>query len=483
MRLFNSLDSFHRLGILAVLSNVIYLAWLAFNIEGPLGVPFYIFETMICLVAPLFVFNHWKRRFDFLGGPYSMRSSVDVYIPTVNEPTHMLLQTIEAAKEIIYARKNIYVLDDGNRPVIKKLCTELGVEYIARQNSKDKRYKAANLNYAMRQTHGDYILVIDADGIVSPNIIDDLLGHFKDKQVGIVASRQRFSVDKDDFNHDHLFYVHMQSGKNADNAAISCGSGVIYRRSAIKKIGGFSEWNIVEDLHTTYLANAHKIKSVYVSQAYVVGHAPRDVQAIYKQRGTWATDTLRMFFWQQPLFNFKLSFRQRMHYFEMGYTYLVSGFALTGVYLVNFVALVDNQPVVTDGLGYLIFRVPAIIFTLMFFDALSESRLTSRIWAGLFPVYFLATIVALTHPHRKPTYKVTPKKDIGNRNPSRVFFQVGFIGLGVFSSAYHYVFYGISSMLVVSIVWIGLMTYWLMPIIEKALKIGAFRHELNPKKA
>lgn len=483
MKLFNSLDSFHRLGILAVLSNVIYLIWLAFHIEGPLGVPFYVFEAMICLVAPLFVFNHWKRRFDFLGGPYSMRSSVDIYIPTVNEPVHMLLKTIEAAKNIIYARKNIYVLDDGNRPSVKKLCAELGVEYIARQNNKDKRYKAANLNYAMRQTHGDYILVIDADNIVSPNIVDDLLGHFQDKQVGIVATRQRFTVDKEDFNHDHLFYIHMQSGKNADHAAISCGSGVIYRRSAIKKIGGFSEWNIVEDLHTTYLANTNKIKSVYVSQSYVSGHAPRDIGAIYKQRGTWAADTLRMFFWQQPLFNMKLSFRQRLHYFEMGYTYLVSGLALTGVYLVNFIALFENQPVVTDGLGYLIFRVPAIIFTLMFFNALSEGQLTSRIWAGLFPVYFMAIIIALTHPRKKPGYKVTPKKDVGNRNPSRVLVQLSFISLGIFSAIYHYIFFGLSPMLIVSAVWITLMAYWLLPIIEKALKIGTFKNELKTKQA
>lgn len=481
MKFFNSIDSFHRLGILAVATNFIYLSWLAFNVEGNLGLPFYFFESMICLVAPLFVFNHWRRRYDFLGGPYSLRSSVDIFIPTVNEPVPMLKDTIQAAVDVMHPRKTVFVLDDGNRPAVKKLCKELGVTYIARPDVKEKRFKAANLNYALRQTHGDFVMVVDADNVVSPRILDDLLGHFKDKQVGIVSSRQRFTVDKDDFNHDHLFYIHMQSGKNSDNAAISCGSGVIYRRTAINEIGGFSEWNIVEDLHTTYVANSKKIKSLYVSQSYVSGHAPRDIGAIYKQRGTWAADTLRMFFWQQPLFNFNLSFRQRMHYFEMGYTYLVSGFALTGVYLINFVALVENTPVVTEGEMYLVLRVPAIIFTLLFFDRLSQGQLTSRIWAGLFPVYFKSTLVAITHPRRKPKYKVTPKNDIGNRNPMRASVQILFIFAGLFSLVYHFVFFGVGPMLLVSTMWIILMAYWLSPIIAKALKVGSFKSELKPK--
>ncbi len=474
------LDKTRRLAILVFVTNSLYLVWLYFHIKGVVGVIFLTLEVLVSLVSFVFIINHWTRSFVLLGGSYSLRSAVDVLIPTVDEPLTMLEATMKAASEIEHPRKKLYVLDDGDRREVRLLAERYGFRYLQRPNRKDKRYKAANLNYALKFATSPYVLVIDADNVVQPTIIDDLLGHFSDKKVAIVSSRQAFSVDKDDFNHDYLFYNHMQTGKNANHAAISCGSGVLYRRSALDQIGGISEWNVVEDLYTSYQLHAKGYKSVYVSQPYVMGHAPLDLSAVYKQRGTWALDTLRMMFWDSPLLKKGLSFRQRLHYFEIGYCYLVSAFFLTGIYIINFYTLFTNSLIHDGGLWYIVFRLPALISTLLFFGWLSRGQLTSRIWAGMFPVYIKAAILALA-VWKKPRYKVTPKVDHGQREAFLVLPQMLFLAVGYVALVYSYLTYGLTTIVAFSGFWITVMSYWLAPIVLKGLKLGRYAHELKPR--
>lgn len=476
-------DSFGRLAVLAAITNAIYIGWLIFHVHGPLGWIFFTLECLVSLVLVVFIFNHWTRSFQLLGGRYSLRASVDVFIPTVNEPLGMLEKTVQAAVNIDYARKTVFVLDDGARESVRKLAEKYGCEYLVRPNTGKRKYKAGNLNYALARSNGDFVLTIDADNVVSPTILDDLLGHFKEDDVAIVASRQIFTIEKDDFNHDHLFYIYMQSGKNKDGAAISCGSGVIYRRSALNAIGGFSEWNVVEDLHTTYVANSHGYRSVYVPQAYVQGYAPTDVRMIYKQRGTWAVDTLRIFFWQQPLFHRGLSFRQRLHYFEMGYCYLVSGIIFPSVYIINFYSLLTATPIISGGWWYVVFRLPALVGMLIFFGRFSQGQLTSRIWFGLFPIYARATLLALFHHRTKPIYHVTSKIVTGKRELQLLIPQLSFIGFGYGSLAFNYFHYGITKMFWFSLFWTLVMSYWLWPIIKMGFipKTPAPRRIIEPQ--
>jgi cellulose synthase (UDP-forming) len=459
-------DSFNRLALIALATNGVYLAWLVFHIHGALGVVFLILECLVSLVVAVFSFNHWTRHYQLLGGDYSMRASVDVFIPTVNEPLGMLEKTVAAAADIDYARKTVYLLDDGERKAVRKLAEKYDCVYLSRPKVPGKQYKAGNLNYGLEHSNSDFVLTIDADNVVSPTILDDLMGHFKEDNIAIVASRQVFTIDKGDFNHDHLFYNYMQSGKNSDGAAISCGSGVIYRRAALNAIGGFSEWNLVEDLHTTYIANSYGYRSVYVTQSYVRGHAPTDVRMIYKQRGTWALDTLRIFFWQHPLLRKGLSWRQRLHYFEMGYCYLVSGIILPAIYLINFYLLFTNSLMLTGGWWYLVFRIPALVGMLAFFGRFSQGQLTSQVWFGLFPVYAKATVLALFHRRTKPLYRVTSKVDTGKRELQLVIPQLLFAAIGYSSLVFHVLHYGMGQMFWFGLFWTALMSYWLWPIIK-----------------
>lgn len=89
--------------------------------------------------------------------------SIDIFIPTLNEPLAVLRRTLVGCQTLDYARKTVWLLDDGKRPEVEALCRDLGCRYLSRP--KPLHAKAGNLNYALRQTQADLIAIFDADFI------------------------------------------------------------------------------------------------------------------------------------------------------------------------------------------------------------------------------------------------------------------------------------------------------------------------------
>ena len=95
--------------------------------------------------------------------------SVDILIPTYNEPDFILKRTIIGCQALNYDNKQVYILDDTRRQSVKKLAQQLGCNYITRA---DNRYaKAGNLNHALRQTYGELVAVFDADFVPTTNFL------------------------------------------------------------------------------------------------------------------------------------------------------------------------------------------------------------------------------------------------------------------------------------------------------------------------
>jgi cellulose synthase (UDP-forming) len=90
---------------------------------------------------------------DVLSGRYL--PSVDVFVPTYNEPEYIVRRTVIGCQAMEYPNKTIYILDDTRRPFIKALAEELRCEYITRPDN--THAKAGNLNNALRYTQGELI--------------------------------------------------------------------------------------------------------------------------------------------------------------------------------------------------------------------------------------------------------------------------------------------------------------------------------------
>ncbi|MAK71891.1 MAG: UDP-forming cellulose synthase catalytic subunit, partial [Idiomarinaceae bacterium] len=104
--------------------------------------------------------------------------SVDIYIPTYNEPLRVVKATLLAALDIEWPRDklNVYLLDDGKRSEFKNYCEAIGAHYIAREAN--AHAKAGNLNNALEETSGEFIAIFDCDHIPTRGFLQMTMGLF-----------------------------------------------------------------------------------------------------------------------------------------------------------------------------------------------------------------------------------------------------------------------------------------------------------------
>jgi cellulose synthase (UDP-forming) len=245
--------------VLTALLGLNYIVWRwLFSVNWPawwIAVPLVIAETYSLIDSLLFGLTMWRLRKRPTPSPPPPDLTVDVFITTYNEPEDLVLATAAAAHRIRYPHTT-WILDDGDRPELAHAADELGVRYMTRAASwtnKPRHAKAGNLNNALLLTEGEYILVLDADQVPDPAILDRTLGYFRDEKMAIVQTPQYFvNVTASDplGSQAPLFYGPIQQGKDGWNAAFFCGSNAVLRRDALMQLGiaGYVE-AVERDVH------------------------------------------------------------------------------------------------------------------------------------------------------------------------------------------------------------------------------------------
>ena len=218
--------------VVTVVVGVNYIAWrwlASLNWEAWwIAIPLVVAETYSLIDVGLFAMTVWRARGRPAPPPPPDSASVDVFITTYNEPIELVLTTVRAALGIRYPHST-WVLDDGARPELEAQLERLGVGYITRGDEwlgKPRHAKAGNLNNALMATSGEFILVLDADQVPKPDILDNVLGYFTDEAMALVQTPQIFSnVAAGDplGSQAPLFYGPILQGKDGWNAAFFCG--------------------------------------------------------------------------------------------------------------------------------------------------------------------------------------------------------------------------------------------------------------------
>ncbi len=430
-------------GIAYVVSAAIYLPWLftSLNQHLPwLAWPFLVANVFTLLTTLLSIFNHWWRAVPEPHPlPRGAEPSVGVIIPCCGEPVSMVLRTLASVLRQDWPRERMVVVvsDDGHDPHLARALTCWPVIYHSPPPrfapGRDGAAKAGNLNSAvtmMLQEHPElrYIETRDCDDELGSNaFLRQAVGQLEhDERLGYVQTIKESQVSAGDpfNNREAMFYRGQMLSRNAANAAFPCGSGLVWRRVALEDIGLFPAWNLVEDLQSGVEALRRGWHSCYLPIVGAMGqHSPEDVPNVYKQRGTWAIDTVRLMIWGDLS---GLSLRQRAQFYELLCYYLHSFTVL--VYLPSIVgALLGYVPFKASGQSFLVHMLPIVLATEAWLLAINrpynDRRRRQRhpvrelwrvriIWSGLAPVFMRASIQAvLGGPGRKPIYKVTRKHD------------------------------------------------------------------------
>ncbi|WP_267225965.1 UDP-forming cellulose synthase catalytic subunit [Dyella silvae] len=349
--------------------------------------------------------------------------TVDVYIPTYNEPMSVVSPTVLAAKSMDWPRDKlrVYLLDDGSREEFQHFAEQVGVGYIAREEHHFA--KAGNINNALKLTSGDFIAIFDCDHIPTRSFLQTTMGEFTvDPKCAIVQTPHHFfSPDPFERNFDtflripnegSLFYGLIQDGNDFWNATFFCGSCAVICRVPLEEVGGIAVETVTEDAHTSLKIHRRGYRTAYLRIVQAAGLATESLSGHIGQRIRWARGMAQIFRIDTPLFGKGLKFFQRicysnamLHFFygipRLIFILMPSAFLFFGLHVFN-----------ADALA-----VMAYVLPYLFISGLANSRIQGQyrhsFWAEVYESVLawytvLPTTVAFINP-KKGKFNVTAK--------------------------------------------------------------------------
>jgi cellulose synthase (UDP-forming) len=353
--------------------------------------------------------------------PPDQLASVDVYIPTYNEPLEVLEKTITGALCLDYPNVSIWVLDDGRRPWLKAFCVSKGVGYLNRPDN--DHAKAGNINHALTRTNAEFVAIFDADFVPQRNFLMRTIGFFSDPDIGIVQTPHAFynydplqtnlALRKSLPDEQRFFFDVIMPSRDAWDAAFCCGSNSVTRRAALRAIGdALPTQSITEDmlLSMTLLRKGYITR--YLCERLAFGLAPETVDAFFVQRERWARGAIQILYLASGPLGRGLTVMQRLlflptHWLSLGLRSFITIVAPIVFLWTGISPVFDVSP--ADVVYYFVPMVLALAGGVWVFAPGQHFPLASQV-QGTFLSFRILPIVleSLVRPFGHP-FKVTPK--------------------------------------------------------------------------
>ncbi|WP_286237446.1 glycosyltransferase [Neptuniibacter halophilus] len=276
---------------------------------GVLLLPVLIKFLIQLAVSPFSGVVDWLRTRRF---PVQSTPSVTVLIPAWNEEVG-IIRTIESVLATHYPGLEVIVINDGSTDNTHSLITdflagqpasgEARVRYLPLENGG----KANALNQALPLASGEIIITIDADSLMHPKAIENLVRPFADPEVaaaaGNVAIGNRYAGLGLIQQLEYLCGFFMKRADSVFNAVyIIGGAAAAYRTDILRQEGGFDHSIITEDieLSTRLLARGYKCR--YAPNAIIYTEGPSDLKGLCNQRLRWKYGRFQTFYKHRSLF-------------------------------------------------------------------------------------------------------------------------------------------------------------------------------------
>lgn len=246
--------------------------------------------VFVCVLIPLAVYQKFVDRPAI--SP-SRRPTVSVLIPAYNEED-VVEDCIESALRSAYplALLDVVVIDDGSTDETYARATQYvdaGVTVYPKRNG--GKYSA--LNYGIFCTDGDVVITVDADSILEPETIPEIVGAlWENPRTGAVCGNVKVANAENPFT--RMQALEYALGINTFRRAFSALGTVpivpgclgAFRREALESVGGYDPQTITEDfdLSLKLLRDGWRIEQ---SEAVVRTQVPFRVHDLYKQRLRW----------------------------------------------------------------------------------------------------------------------------------------------------------------------------------------------------
>lgn len=388
--------------------------------------------------------------------PLSSYPPVAIVMPSYKEPLEVVKNSLITFYNLSYPNKYIYFLDDTRYDVpwdtpenmeaykrsIEELCQYVGVDLFRR---KWHGAKAGIINDFMEHLDGQmkegfifynyskkikketerYMVVFDADSNPFPDFLEPLVARMENSPGLAFIQTPQYYINFDSNRiaraaglQQTVFYEYICEGKASKDATFCCGTNVLFRREALKSVGGFDESSVTEDFATSLQFHLNKWKTTYINRVRTFQIGPEDLGGYFKQQFRWSLGTIGLL--RKVITTFIL--RPRALTLLQWWEYLLSstwyfiGFVFFIMMICPPIYLFFNVPVYFARPDfYLLIFVPYIVITLTtFYWTLKQRSYTIRdLMSGqlltfiTFPVFMKASVLALLG--FKGTFGITPK--------------------------------------------------------------------------
>ncbi len=217
---------------------------------------------------------------------------VSFVVPAWNEEEG-IVKTLRNLLACDYPNFEIIVVDDESSDATAAQVLSVKDARVRLVANKHKGIgKASAVNRGISVAKGAFVAVVDADCFVDKNSLRLMISHFSHEKVGAVMTPIKVKDPKTFFERmQRLEYLltsftrRMMSFINT--IQVTPGALSLYRRSVLKKLGGFDEHNITEDMEMAL--KLHKAGYVVVMEPRIdtYTYVPNNLKDFWKQRTRW----------------------------------------------------------------------------------------------------------------------------------------------------------------------------------------------------
>ncbi len=224
---------------------------------------------------------------------------VTIIVPAYNEAKG-ISRTLDSIVEVDYPNKEVIVVDDGSRDLTYGIALKYKDKFRAMGNPysvfrKPNGGKASAINYALRFSKHEIIIVVDSDSIISRNAIKSIVKHFYDDDVVAVAGYIRVLNSNNILTRCTALEV-VNAWNSLGRTYSLLGSVMIvpgalgaFRKKVITQRGTYDTDTLTEDFDLTVKILKSKGIVRFEESSLSFSEIPNDLRGLYNQRKRWYT--------------------------------------------------------------------------------------------------------------------------------------------------------------------------------------------------
>ena len=162
-------------------------------------------------------------------------------------------------------------------------------------------YKAGALENGTRFAKGEYLLILDADFVPNPDLLQKTIHYFTDDKIGMIQTRwghlnRTFNVltrIQAMFLDGHLELE--QTARNRSGRFFTFnGTGGIWRKSCIADAGGWEHDTLTEDMDLSYRAQLKGWRFIFLNDVETPAELPVDMDGFKSQQHRWTKGSIQV---------------------------------------------------------------------------------------------------------------------------------------------------------------------------------------------